>query len=219
MIKLYKLKRVYCLISIGVFIVVFNNELIAQDKEDLKKYANESIVRLKSGALLIQLQSKQNSIDAYIEKGYESIATEIRQEQKEGNIRIMKAFKESFHFCEVYFFLSDQIDAVRETQWEKVLFINEHYEKDPSIILEKSFYMIATYSKTGESKKDEQYKSILGFSAIIIKDMDFVEMTKPFPYYLKMPEEIQKLKKLKKKIYNYDKELRNFYYRQPVSNQ
>lgn len=209
--------RIYSIITIGMVMVFGLNNLVAQDKDARKKRANESIVQLKSGALLVQLQSKQISIDAYIEKGYESIAAEIAQEQKAGNIRIMRAFNESFHFCKVYFFLLDQVDAVMEKQWDEVNFIDKNYEEDPSIILEESFYMIAVYSKTGESEKDKQYRSILSFDAITIRDEDFVEMTKPFPYYLKLPEEIQKLKKIKKKIYNYDKELRNFYYRQPVS--
>jgi len=193
------------------------NNMIAQDKDARKKRANEAIVQLKSGALLVQLQSKQISIDAYNEKGYQSIAEEIAQEQKEGNIRIMRAFNESFHFCKVYFFLSDQVDEIKEKRWEEVNFINKNYKADPSIILKESFFMIAVYSKTVESDKNKQYRSILSIDAITIIDEDFIEMTKPFPYYLKMPEEIQKIKKIKKKIYNYDNELRSFYYRQPAS--
>ena len=77
--------------------------------------------------------------------------------------------------------------------------------------------MIAVYSKTGESNKDKQYQSVLSFNAIIIRDESYNEMANPFPYYLKMPEEIPSLKKLKKKIYNYDKKLRSFYYQQPAS--
>ena len=193
------------------------NNMIAQDKDARKKRANEAIVQLKSGALLVQLQSKQISIDAYNQKGYQSIAEEIAQEQKEGNIRIMRAFSESFHFCKVYFFLSDQVDEIKEKRWEEVNFINKNYEADPSIILEETFFLVAVYSKTGESDKNKQYRSILSFDAITIWDENFIEMTKPFPYYLKMPQEIQKLKKIKKKIYNYDNELRSFYYRQPLS--
>jgi len=208
--------RIYLLVTIGFIVISCMNSIYAQDQDAQIKRANESIVQLKSGALLVQLQSKQNSIDAYIEKGYQSIAEEIDQEQKGGNIRIIKAFKESFHFCHAYFFLSDQVDDVKNKRWEKVKFLNENYESDTSIILKESFYMIAVYSKTGESNKDKQYQSVLSFSAIIIRDSDFVEMTKPFPYYLKMPENIPSFKKLKKKIYNYDKELRNFYYRQPA---
>lgn len=210
------MKRIYYLIITGIFIL-FTLNIIAQDKKERTKRANESIVQLKSGALLVQLQSKQVSIDAYIEKGYQSIAEEIAQEQKEGNIRIMKAFNESFRFCAVYFFLSDQVDALIDKNWDELVFINDNYEKDPEIKLKESFYLIAVYSKTGESKKDSQYQSVLSFNAIIIMDESFNELTKPFPYYLKMPEEIQKLKKIKKKIYNYDKELRDFYYWQPAS--
>ena len=210
------MNRINCFITIGLILISGMNNVISQDKDAQRKRANESIVQLKSGALLVQLQSKQISIDAYVEKGYESIAEEIAQDQKEGNIRIMRAFNESFHFCKVYFFISDQVDEIKEKRWDEVNFINKNYETDPSIILEESFFMVAVYSKTGESNKDKQYRSILSFDAIIIRDEDFIEMTKPFPYYLKMPAEIQKLKKLKKKIYNYDKELRSFYYRQPV---
>lgn len=215
--NLKTINRIYCLITIGLILISGVKNTIAQDKDIQQKRANESIVQLKSGALLVQLQSKQISIDAYVEKGYQSIAEEIAQEQKEGNIRIIKAFKESFHFCKVYFFLSDQVDEVKEKQWDKIAFINENYEKDPSIILAESFYMIAVYSKTGESNKEKQYQSVLSFNAITIHDEAFVEMTKPFPYYLKVPDKTPSLKKLKKKIYNYDKQLRSFYYRQPAS--
>ena len=207
------MNRIFCFLTIGLIMISGLNKIIAQDKDAQRKRANESIVQLKTGALLVQLQSKQISIDAYIEKGYESIAEEIAQEQKEGNIRIIQAFKESFHFCEVYFFLSDQVAEVKEKRWDKVNFINADYKEDPGIILEESFYMVAVYSSTA----DTVYKSLLSFSAIIMKDDSFVELTKPFPYYLKMPENILSLKKLKKKIYNYDKKLRSFYYQQPAS--
>ena len=210
------MKRIYYFIITGIFLLSTQN-IIAQDKKERTQRANESIVQLKSGALLVQLQSKQISIDVYIEKGYQSIAEEIAQEQKEKNIRIMKAYNESFHFCEVYFFLSDQVDDLMNKNWDELVFINENYEKDLEIKLKESFYLIAVYSKTGESNKDSQYQAVLSFNAIIIVDESFNELTKPFPYYLKLPEEIQKLKKLKKKIYNYDKELRDFYYWQPVS--
>ncbi len=212
------MNRIYFLIIIVLVLISWMNKVKAQDENANKKRANAAIVQLKSGALLVQLQSKQISIDAYIEKGYQSIAEDIAQKQKEGNIRIMTAFRESFHFCDVYFFLSDQVDEVKEKKFDKLMFINENYEKDLSIKLEDSFYMIAVYSKTGETNKDKQYQSIMSFNAMIIKDEDFIEMTKPFPYYLKMPEEIPSLKKLKKKVYNYDKKLRTFFYRQPVRN-
>lgn len=188
-----------------------------QTKNAEKERAAELIIKLKSGALLVQLKSKQETIDAYLKKGYQSIAEEIAQKQHLDNIKIMKAFKESFRFCEVYFFRSNQIDAIKEKRLDDVVFVNKDNEPDPDIKLNSSFYMIASYSNADDTS-EKQYKSLLSFSTLTIKDDAYHAMAKPFPFYLKMPEELPKFKKLKKKIYNYDKELRFFYYRQPAQN-
>lgn len=209
------MKKIYLLIAIGILLVVGRYDCMSQDKNAHKKRANESIVQLKSGALLVQLQSKQITIDSYREKGYQSIADDIAQKQHEDNIKLIRAFNESFRFCKVYFFLSDQMEALKEKQFENVVFVNKNGDNDPSIKLKESFYMIASYFTEPDKKKN----SLLSSSVLTIWDSDFNAMAKPFPYYIKMPEELPKYKRLKKKIYNYDVELRVFYYRQPVQEQ
>jgi hypothetical protein len=117
--------------------------------------------------------------------------------------------------CKVYFFFSDQIDALKEKRINDMIFVNENIQNDSSIKVIESFYMIASYS----DKTDKQYKSLLGVNALTVKDDDFNAVYKAFPYYIKMPEDLPKYKKVRKKIYNFDRELRTFYYMQPVQKQ
>ena len=209
------MNKKYLLIAIGVFLIFGNHQGMCQDKKDLKKRANEMIIQLKSGALLVQLQSKQITIDSFREKGYQSIAEHIERRQQEDNTKLIRAFNESFRFCEVYFFLSDQVEALQEKRIESVVFVNSDGVNDTSIKIGESFYMIASYLTEPDKKKN----SLLSNSVLTIRDSNFNLMTKPFPYYITMPKELPKYKRLKKKIYNYDVELRVFYYRQPVSKQ
>ena len=183
-----------------------------QSKNADKERAGKLIVHLKKGALLVQLLSKQSTIDAYIKKGYPSIAEDIKQKQLRDNLKIMAAFKESFRFCKVYFFLSEQIDALEENRINDVVFVNAEGLNDPEIDMSESFYMTASYAK----ETDKNNKSLLSVNALTIKDNEYKAVKRYFPNYLKIPEDLPRYKKLKKKIYNYDKELRTFYYRQPV---
>ena len=192
-----------------------NSNTIQNTKNEDKEMAGNLIVQLKNGALLVQLLSKQSTIDAYIEEGYTSMAEQIKQDQASDNLKIITAFKESFRFCKVYFFYSDQIEAIKDKRINDVVFVGETGQKDSTIIVNESFYLIFSYSLGN----DKQYKSMLNVSALTVKDEDYNAVSKYFPYYLKMPTNLPKYKKVKKKIYYYDRELRTFYYSQPVQKQ
>jgi len=199
------------------FFVFSSYSLLSQkNKVNNKANAYEQISSLKSGALLVRLQTKQPTIDAYNEKGYTEIAAELEKNQIAGNKRIIQAFNEDFHFCKVYFFLSEDSEAIEENRLDDVIFLNSNYEKDPSIELNEPFYLIAIFGGAGTlvDKDDDPYEAMVSFDALVIVDKKFEPLRKPFPYYVKLPSEIPNLKKLKKKIYSFDTGLRDFYYRQ-----
>jgi regulator of replication initiation timing/uncharacterized protein (UPF0297 family) len=187
----------------------------SQTKNEDKEKAGKLIVQLKDGALLVQLLSKQITIDDYIRDGYTSKAEQIKQNQSRDNLKIITAFKESFRFCKVYFFYSEQIEAIVEKRLNDVIFVDEKGQNDPDIKVDASFYMIFSYS----TDTDKQNKSLLNANALTIKDEGNNAITRYFPYYLNLPKNLPKYKKVKKKVYNYDRELRIFYYKQPVQEQ
>ncbi|MCX6297072.1 MAG: hypothetical protein NTX97_13630, partial [Bacteroidetes bacterium] len=87
-----------------------------------KEKARTNIVLLKNGALFIRLKTSFLKINALKKTGKDKEAEEIRLSQEATNMSIIKAFKENFNFCKVYFFYSDHSTEVKEGKYKAVIF-------------------------------------------------------------------------------------------------
>jgi hypothetical protein len=174
---------------------------------------DSSIIRLKSGVLLVQLQSKTGTTTAYYEKGYPALAEEIEKNQRAGNQRIMRAFEESFRFCEVLFFYSDHLSFLKAKQFDSLVMYDAKGSEVSSERLMLDYYIVATYVNP---KKIKNKTSLYSQSRLYMVNDAFEEVSKDFPESIRWPTEIPKLIKVKKRVYQWNNSLQNYYYRQPA---
>ncbi len=218
----------------------FAQEVVEQKKKkesfrkQLRRTTNEQINLLYSGgALLVRLQTKRASIEALRERGNFNLADRIEEEQRELNQKIVDGFKTDFDFCKTYFFYSHYSIYVKNGQLDSVAFLDKNLEVDTSISVGNNGFLTAEFGKIKQApgKYYDDYETIqgegdvtrrkkyygepnMGFRALIIKDDQFVQLRKPFPYYVRtLSSFIFIRRKPHKTIARMNKQLHKFYRR------
>ena len=134
--------------------------------------------KLKSGALLVRLQTNEKLINHHLEMGnIKKANTELRK-QKERNQNIIKAFQKEWKIGPVYFFYSNHYDEIKENQFQNV-FTNEQELKLNNLQKQKLYnnFLIAYFGK----KKNTPIK----FHALTICDANLTSLKKPIPSYVR----------------------------------
>lgn len=156
--------------------------------------AKEQILELKNGVLLVQLKTRQKTIDAYTKKDLDKKAKEIKELQHRDNLNIIKGFNEYFNFCPVYFYTSNDFKKVKAQNFTDVTFYDSLMQpKTINIDLNNSNYYICEISKNNYDNSTLKnipgykldYDRSIKFDAFIIKNKEFQQLSSPFPYYAK----------------------------------
>ncbi len=156
---------------IFIFLFLFTTVSYAQKRETAKA----NITTLKNGALFVRLKTSQLKIDGLKKMGKEKEAEEIRVNQENTNKAIVAAFKGYFDFCPVYFFYSNYSNEVKEGNY-KGLIMDVNMETNSSF--DSKNYLIGEFDESSNTQID----------AFIIKDKNYVQLKKPFPFYVKAYE-------------------------------
>ncbi len=193
--------------------------------------AGDQVRKLKSSMLLVRLMTSENKINALKESGHEDKAKQVEAKQREENLAIAKAFSENFDFCPVYFFYSTSSKEVRQMHLQGNL-MNENLEPVAGIARPVPFFFVAefgniertdekylddyTFRQNEEGKKEvtpTYYGSTdMGFSALIVRDMDFVQLREPFPFYVRTYASLPIFKRKKSKsVAKLNTNLKEFY--------
>ncbi len=159
---------------------------------------------LHNGALLVRLQTKSRKIAILERAGNVAAANKVKNDQIKVNMSIVKAFNDAFTFCPVYFFYSEDSKYVKSYQLDSVKFLDNklNYRKPkelPNQFLTAEFGIIqqdTSKNFTGYSRdyhkdssnvmyENKQYSSgtNMSFGALIIKSDQFIQLSRPFPYY------------------------------------
>ncbi|MCK9498729.1 MAG: hypothetical protein GX793_02175 [Bacteroidales bacterium] len=192
--------------------------------------AKQQINDLHSGALLVRLKTGKNSIDALLKSGKTELAKKKQEQIDQENHRIIQAFKSQFNFCQVYFFYSDDSKFVKENNLDEVCFIDENLQKLNNFKIEFDKFLIAEFGNVkGDTSKyysHSELKTTANFSqesqstyygggstdakGLIIKDQNFIQLRKPFPYFAKYPffrriskQEIYTVKRMNKNLWSF----------------
>ncbi len=134
--------------------------------------ARENITTIKTGALFVRLRTSDLKINALKSKGMVKEAEEIRNAQEATNKQIIEAFKKEYKFSKVYFFYSNHSTKVKEGNYNGCL-MNVNMEIDSSFT--SNNYLIGEFDESATTQLD----------AFIIKDKNYAQLTKPFPYLIK----------------------------------
>jgi hypothetical protein len=200
-------------------------------RKQLRTLSNEQINQLKDGALLIRLITKSNSIVALRKLENNKLADRLEKKQAEYNLRIINVFKANFTFCPTYFFPSEYSSNVRERQFDKVLFLNENLLADTSIKFDNKNFLTAEFGaieqdtakhfsnysyirdSTGRLEKVSSYSGgpDMGFGALIIKSDKFIQLKRPFPYYVRTYDSLPINRSPNKVVRKMNKKLNKFY--------
>jgi hypothetical protein len=145
--------------------------------------------------LLVRLKTSENKIRVLKELGDTIQALRVAEEQRNANLEIVQAFKQYFNFCPVYFFYSTYSGQVKKGELTGY-FLNDRLEPDSSVRLDNKLYYIAefsviepdTFERDAGSRKLADEGAIAysrNIEALIIRDQRFIQLSKPFPYYIK----------------------------------
>ncbi|MEL6651820.1 MAG: hypothetical protein AAFQ87_13540 [Bacteroidota bacterium] len=167
-----------------------------------KRHSAAQIKGLHNGVLLVRLQTKQSTIDALRERGKARQAVQVEADQKRYNQALVVAFQHSFDFCPVYFFYSHYTQVVKEGKLDSVEFLDENLLPTRDIPSEKSYFLVAEVtSVVGDTAKHFDHYYVeptangperkaayyggnnFGFRALVMKSDQFIQLTRPFPYY------------------------------------
>lgn len=151
--------------------IVFS--LQAQSK---RAKAQAQVVALKEGVLLVQLRNHQAYRDKLIAAGEAEKAAQNLAFEQSANALLQETFSKDFDFCPVYFFYSDQTEAIRNGNFESLL--DSQLQKANLHDTERFkniFYAGIRYVKydTDFNLSEAEY--------IVLMDQDFNQLEHPFP--------------------------------------
>lgn len=213
------------LIILSTLLFVLNSytqdTLTPKEFRNLKRQmAKDDIRALKKSVLLVQLKTKQHTIDAYIRKGNTKKAEKIKNLLNQDNKNIIKGFKEYFTFCPVYFYYSTDMKKVKSKDLSSVSFLDDSLKvKAISVNFDTTNYYLANigtsnYQNTTLNNIPNfkiEYNNYVNFEALLIKNKEFQQLSVPFPYYTKTHEKIkvsdikrwETIKKMNARLHNF----------------
>ena len=164
--------------------------------------AEEGIVKLKDGTLLVRLNMRAKEIAYYEQFGNTKGADKTRKKQLKQNLQITKGFAEHFDFCQVYFFAMEDSRKLLEGKIDSVKFYNSSIAVIDSVNFDLNNYFISEFgvvesdtvfyykgstpntgsvnNPEGVSYYGDQKNSI---PALVIRNKEFYQFKDPFPYY------------------------------------
>lgn len=203
------------------------------DDYDYKQWQNAisvwQIEQLKDGVILVRLSTRKNSIEALYGAGDEAKAKQVEKEVEIMNNAIIQGFKTEFDFCDVYFFESNYSESVKSHRLDEVVFIDKVLAGDKEVDLNDVNFFIAEFttlrSDTVRTKKLSKYgsgiqdttssyysSSNLGIPGLVVKSDQFIQLTNPFPYYVRTFESMSLFKRSPVKVITVlNKNLHAFY--------
>ena len=174
---------------------LFSTKVLFSQENTRKTLATQQLEELADGYLLVQLFNRDRTKHFIRQELGDEAVKKYELTQLSNHKKLMKAFQNHYFFSKVLFFYSADKNHVLNQSFENVTFYGyDHEVVKLDTIKINSFYVgelsrietdSITYTNSiGESHKRPSY----GFSAFIIRDNQFRQLTKPFPYYTRTLE-------------------------------
>ncbi|MBL0072326.1 MAG: hypothetical protein IPP34_11195 [Bacteroidetes bacterium] len=196
--------------------------------------AKDQIKQLKEGALFFRLKTRKNSIAAVRKMGKEKLADKLEKRQSDYNLSIISAFNTKFKFCPTYFFFSNDSTEIKENDFDKVIFLNNRLLEDSTIKFTEQYFLIADFATIEQdTAKYFSYYSFepraiggvmrisnyhggpnMGLGALIVRSKNFIQLKRPFPYYVRNFDSQPKERSHEKAVRRLNKKLYKFYYKE-----
>jgi hypothetical protein len=193
------------LIFAFAIISIFISPCFGQTQQ-LKKISKQQINQLNKGVLLVRLKAKKKTILKLRKSGKDNLANKIEQQQAELNKKIVSAFRDNFEFCSTYFFFSEHSKSIKDKQFSNVIFLNDNLVPDSIIKFDyNANFFIAEFVTL-----EQNDHANMGFEALVIRNDQFVQLKRPFPYYARTFGSLPIKQKLEKAVRRMNKKLYKF---------
>lgn len=177
-----------------LLLLLMTTGAFAQKRDD----ARANILMLKNGALFVRLKTSELKISALKKNGMAKEAEEVRVNQENTNKMIVAAFKEKYSFSKVYFFYSNYSNQVKAGNYNGCL-MNVNMEIDSSFTGPN--YLIGEFDESTTTQLDAFY----------IKDKNYVQLKRPFPFLVKQNEMLVGTRSYEKIVVILNGNLNEFY--------
>ena len=208
------------ILSFALVILFFSNCKSINQRKDS---ATAQINNLKSGVLLVRLPSNAGKIEKLKSMGQGKLAKKEKVLMKQFHTQVLRSFDQSFDFCPVYFYHSENSKQVKSRKFEGNIFDDNKNEiGDLEFAPENIFYAEfgqvhseeMTVNKNGETTKVAGFG---GKDALVIRNQDGLQPPRPFPYAMDYKSIIndnnlgKSVEKLNKRLHDaYDKMQRRY---------
>ncbi len=153
--------------------------VVAQTAKDKRAAAEEAVVQMRSGYILVRLHTRKNAIEALLHMGNEEGANNVRLQQEKVNREIQQAFRQHFRFCEVRFFYSDDSRFIKNGEFRGHL-LNDSLQRDTSIAIDTAKPVFVV--DIGDVYFPAFGSHMLG---LVVMNDQFEPLEKPFPYFVR----------------------------------
>jgi hypothetical protein len=155
----------------------------------------------KDGCLFVRLHYFPNRIKKLKELGYKKAVVAEQEKIAAANKSMMSAFKKNWNFSPVYFIFPEESKKIKEKRFSEINLLNDNLEIDANITCNCKNALVVEEGRVRRTSTEE-YKTdnsknygylfardtysadssqpVQGF---IIKDSDFTQLHKPFPFY------------------------------------
>jgi len=188
-----------------LLLLLLGSQIVFSQSEDKYINARKDIIDFRNNSvLLVRLQTRDKSIQAYRDRNMNEYADKLQNEQDLLNKRIIQAFEDYYNFTQVYYFLSSDSRHIINQTYDSISFVNIDLKPDPSIKPNLTSFYVAQFGIVS-SETDA-----LG---VFIMNSMLEKLQKPFPYYAKSPFFSSKNNTPWKTVKRLNKNL-HFYYQQ-----
>ena len=140
--------------------------------------SSEDIRNLHDGFLLVRLRSVDRQVALLRQRRQRTQANRMRVQQKLVNGRIVKAFRDNFDFCPVYFFYSNNSRAVIDHNLDSLVLDHQMLPVEPGLLAGKKFL-------AAEFADIQPPADGAGLPALIVMNDQLRQLADPFPYYVR----------------------------------
>lgn len=174
-----------------IFLLLLPVFCVAQNLPTNKQAAIEQIEALKNGALVVRLKTSDKSVAAYRKSGRNDVADRIVADRERQNMKIIKAFKDYFDFCPVYFVYATATNDL--LAGKSVKFLNDTLGVNDTVTVKGKYFLFAEYgvlntnmqqddSHASGTKRTDESSNPSSNSAIFISDTSLNQLQEPFPF-------------------------------------
>lgn len=158
---------------------------VKKKRSYLDSVAKSHVALLKGGVLLVRLQTREKLLASLLDR---KDVVEFDKQKKIialEHLEIVNAVRSNYHFSQYYFFYAHQSNKVKQREFSGVL-LNDSLEVVVDNI--QHFHVLDPYEIEFKSMNSHQ-------SGLCVLDCDFVQLEKPFPYYVRKRDALKFLRR------------------------